>query len=435
MPTVNFYLKKAEGTPPKSLIYLQMRYRGEKFVYSIGENIDPRDWDKGKQQVKTRSQTTKEGKVHLNSLMDKLAEICMSSYNNELGQGRVPTREFLKTSLDNYLLPAKSKSPTAHQKYSLFKLISQFISGDIGDKKTIGTIKTYQTALKHLQQFEAKENYSVDFSTINLEFKYKYVKFLGKSRGSGKEKQKGLSANSIAKEIKNVRTFMNMAVELGYTTNLAYKSKKFGVKEVETDAVYLTEKELRSLYKVNFTGNPRLEGVRDLFVFSSFVGLRYSDASNIKPENIVKIDGEFYIKITPIKTGSPVMIPCNDIVLSIFKKYERNKNRLPPSISGQKYNDYLKELCEEAGLTETGRLSTDLTKPLFKCISSHTARRNFATNCYLAGMDTRMIRTVTGHKTESSFEKYIKVSKEEIAKRMGEHMRMDLSKKSLKAVG
>ena len=129
------------------------------------------------------------------------------------------------------------------------------------------------------------------------------------------------------------------------------------------------------------------------------------------------------------------MIPCNDVVLSIFKKYEANANRLPPSISNQKYNKYLREVCELAGLTETGRLASDLNKPLYECISSHTARRNFATNCYLAGMDSRMIMAVTGHSTEKSFEKYIKVTREETAKRMAQHMKMDRSKKAMKAVG
>jgi integrase len=165
------------------------------------------------------------------------------------------------------------------------------------------------------------------------------------------------------------------------------------------------------------------------------VGLRYSDASAIKPENIVKMDGKYFIKVVPIKTGNLVIIPCQDIVLEIFKKYEHNSNRLPPSISNQKYNDYLKDACRLAGLTETGRLSSDLSKPLHECISSHTARRNFATNCYLAKMDTRMIMSVTGHSTEKSFQKYIKVSREEYAKRMSEHMESDISHKSLRAVG
>ena len=212
---------------------------------------------------------------------------------------------------------------------------------------------------------------------------------------------------------------MSSAIQI----TLRLKAKKFSVKEVESDAVYLTDSELRSLYNIDLSGNRTLESVRDLFVFSSYVGLRYSDATNIQPENIVNIGDDVFIKITPKKTGVPITIPCNDVVLAIFDKYAHRNNKLPTSICNQKFNKHLKKIGELAGLTEAGRLSSDLTKPLFSCLSSHTARRNFATNCYLAGMDSKMIRAVTGHKSEKTFESYIKVSKEEIAKKMVLHMK------------
>jgi integrase len=200
----------------------------------------------------------------------------------------------------------------------------------------------------------------------------------------------------------------------------------------ETDAVYLTEKEIRDLYKFDFSDDKRLEAVRDLFVFSCFVGLRISDARRIRPENMVTIEGEPYIKITTKKTGQPITIPCNDMVQSIFRKYKDSPTGMPPVISDQKYNQYIKELCKKAGLVETGRLNSDLSKPLCEAVSSHTARRSFATNCYLDGMDNQMIMAVTGHKTEKSFLTYIKVTREENAKRMSAHMKKSLSKKALK---
>lgn len=425
MPEVNFYLKKPEGVPPRSLVYLQMRYHGHKFVYSCRFNVEKANWNEDKQVVKKRSETDKTGQVNLNDLLQGLKDTCILAYNTELAKNGIPTNTALKPHLDAYMNRSFNKQTQDQNGPTLFKLIDRFISGDVGGKKSDATIVTYNTAKKHLQKFQENEKYPVDFNTVTLEFYYKYTNYLGK---------KGLSTNSVAKEIKNVKTFMNEAVDLGYTTNLAFKNKKFAVKVVDTDAVYLTEKELRSLYKFDFSNNTRLERVRDLFVFSSFVGLRYSDASRIKPENIVKIDGDDYVKITPQKTGDPVTIPCNDIVLDIFKKYEQNGNRLPPSISNEKFNKYLKELCKEAGLTETGRLAGDLSKPLYGCISSHTARRNFCTNLYLDGVDVSTIMRISGHKTEQAFKKYIKVSRDESAKRLNEHLKRGLSKKMLKAV-
>lgn len=72
---------------------------------------------------------------------------------------------------------------------------------------------------------------------------------------------------------------------------------KFAFNEVETDQVYITEKELNDLYKFDFSHNKKLEQVRDLFIFGAWVGLRFSDFSNIKSENIVKIEGDHFIKM------------------------------------------------------------------------------------------------------------------------------------------
>ncbi|SRR6266545_2587643 len=152
---------------------------------------------------------------------------------------------------------------------------------------------------------------------------------------------------------------MGEALDLGYTNNICFKHRKFTYSEGETDAVCLSEKEIIDLYRHNLSGNKRLQQVRDLFVFGCFVGLRFSDYSDVQPENIVQIDKEYFIKLITKKTGDLVIIPCNPIVLDIFNKYQNNHNKLPKSLSNQKFNDYIKEACMEAELKEKGRLSID----------------------------------------------------------------------------
>lgn len=117
-----------------------------------------------------------------------------------------------------------------------------------------------------------------------------------------------------------------------------------------------------------------MEAVRDLFVFGCYVGLRFSDYSAVEKENIIKIDEDLFIKAIPEKTGDMVIIPCNPIVLELFDKYKSNYNHLPKAPSNKKFNEYVKEACKAAGLTEKGRLSTDPKKELHECVTSHTAR-------------------------------------------------------------
>jgi integrase len=225
---------------------------------------------------------------------------------------------------------------------------------------------------------------------------------------------------------------MSEGYDLGYTSNLQFRHKKFFVTREETDAVYLTEREVVGLYRFDFSNNKRLEQVRDLFVFGCFVGLRFSDFSSVKPENIAKIEGDYFIRLITQKTKELVIIPCNPLILDIFNKYKSSPNHLPKSISNQKFNDYLKIVCRQAGLTETGRLVTSPEKELCDCVSSHTARRSFATNYYLQGFPTIDLMKITGHKTEKAFLRYIRVTKLDTAMRLNKHIKKNWSEMMLK---
>ena len=158
---------------------------------------------------------------------------------------------------------------------------------------------------------------------------------------------------------------------------------------------------------MDLTLNPRLDRVRDLFVIGCYTGLRFSDFSQLKKENI--INGNFVI--TPQKTNDKVIVPIHSIVYTILDKYSYS---LPEAISKQNFNLYIKEIAKLAGLCESviiNKISVN------KCdnLSAHTARRSFATNLFLKGFPAINIMQITGHKTETAFMKYIKVTKEQTA--------------------
>jgi len=423
MAEVNFYLKKPESSTGKSLIYLQFKYNGNRLVFSFNEKIDSADWNAKKQRVKGSKKTTADGLHSLNDLLDNLAKVCMNAYYEEKKNG-IPRPERLKLHLQNFL---NQNSNQTQAPMTLFGLIDRFISGEIksrGKDKSKGTLQNYRAVKKHLETFALKYRCRVDFDTIDLDFFYKYTHFL---------KTIGLSQNTIAKDIRLLKVFMAEAVDLEYTDNQQFRKKKFSVSEAPTDAVYLSEKEILALYRFDLSANKRLEQVRDLFVFGCFTGLRFSDYSNVSPENIVPIDRDYFIKLITAKTKELVIVPTNPIIMDIFRKYERNANRLPKSLSNQKFNEYIKEACREAGFTEKGRLATAPELELWQCISSHTARRSFATNLYLEGFPVIDLMKITGHKTEKAFLKYIRISKLDTAKRLNEHIKKNWSSKILKA--
>jgi hypothetical protein len=440
MSTVSFLLKKA-GSSGKSLIILQFKYNGKKLVFSFGQSIYKKNWNAKKQRVKSNKQTTADGDHSLNDLLDNLQDICEGTYKKELKNG-IPNTDVLKKHLIEFM----QQNNEDDSRPTLFSLIQRFINNEIkhkGRDKTEATIKTYKTLKGHLLEFERIKRETINFETITIDFYYRFVDFLKKRKQYESQirsfrpelKNKhidGLKDNSVSKDIQILKVIMSEAVDLGYTNNLQFKHKKFAVTREETDAVFLTEKEIINLYQFDFSKNKKLERVRDLFVFGCFVGLRFSDFSNVKLDNIVNIDGSRFIKMVTQKTKDVVIIPCNPIVLSIFKKYDNSPNKLPRSISNQKFNDFIKEVCRKAGLTEKGRLVTHPESELCDCISSHSARRSFATNYYLQGFPTIDLMKITGHKTEKAFLKYIRITKLDAAKRLLEHGKKNWSEMMLK---
>jgi integrase len=430
MPDVNFYLQKPKAPKPKTkdsktkdskdkkprkehLVYLQMKYGGERLVYSFGQFIEPGDWNKNKQRAKSKNSTTADGKYYINDLLDSLEDVCIQAYNDLIRNG-TPAPESIRARLQAFMNQDRTKQQES--KTGLLSLIHRFVDNEIsyrGRQRQGNTTRTYKTTLNHLKEFAKKNKTVLDYDHVTLDFYNSYVTYLRKQ---------GLNVNSIGRDIKNIKTFMNEAVDMGYTTNLQFKHKKFAVGREDTEAVYLTWDEIMKLYRYDFSANKRLERVRDLFVFGCCVGLRYSDFSRIRPENIIKDGTDYFIKVNTRKTGEMVIIPCNPVVLEIFSKYKSENNTLPRAVSSQKFNDYIKDCCELAGLNEAGRLTTKPDLPLYKCVSSHTARRSMATNYYLEGFPVIDLTRITGHKTESSFLRYIKLSKLDAARRLQVHI-------------
>ena len=422
-PQVHFRLKikGKEDKNAKYPIYLQFIYNGNRLFYSFGQMVHPGDWNASKQRVKRKETTTADGKFALNDLLDNLSRLCEKTYNESLKNG-IPTPSIIKEALEAFI----NQNHNDGTGPTIYSLADRFIDGEIkhkGKEKSKGSLQNYAAVVKHLKAFAIKMKYPLSFETINLDFFYKYTSFLSKDLH--------LAVNTIAKDISIIKVFMGEAVDLGYTKNMQFKHSKFTYSEEETDQIYLTEKELHMLYKFKIE-NKKLEQVRDLFVFGAWVGLRFSDFSNIKPENIINIEGDHFIKIITQKTKELVIIPCNPVVLDIFSKYSHNTNKLPKTLSNQKFNDYIKDVCKLAGMEEKGRLSTKPDITLYNAISSHTARRSFATNYYLQGFPTIDLMKITGHRTEKAFLKYIRVSKLDTAKRLNAHIKKNWSEKILR---
>ena len=124
------------------------------------------------------------------------------------------------------------------------------------------------------------------------------------------------------------------------------------------------------------------------------------------------------------KTGTKVVIPIHPVVREIIDRgYDFNT-----TMPDQKINKYIKEIARLAGITDKVTINrniagknTEETFFKYELVTTHTARRSFATNAYKAGVPTIAIMKITGHTRETTFLKYIKVSEEENAEMLKKH--------------
>lgn len=407
MGKAKFKLKEP-NSKTETLIYLNFYYNYKRFKYSTGEKINPRHWNETFQRAKETKQFPQY--PEFNARLDKFQNGINNAYRKVLNDGIQPNNAILKKELEAEL----SDNIIKPYKLNLFDFIERFIEESKLVKRE-GTVKVYKTSFKYLQKFASHLRTGIDFDTITLDFYNQYIHFLSTKHN--------LSANTIGKHIKTLKTFMSEATERGLNDNFQFKKNKFKTIREEADTVYLSVQELSQIERLDLSASPRLEKVKDLFLIGCFTGLRFSDFTQIKPENI--IESKSLMQVRTQKTGERVSIPLHRVVKTILKKYNDN---LPKAYSNQVMNRYIKEVCCIAGIKE--ELETTITKggklvktpeKKFNLISTHTARRSFATNLYLADVPSISIMKITGHKSEKSFLKYIRVTQEQNADKLLNH--------------
>lgn len=268
-------------------------------------------------------------------------------------------------------------------------------------------VQKYQTMQADLERYEVLHKTTLLYIHMDAAFFERYTQFLIT------EKQN--SNNTIARKLGFLKTFLNWSAR-----HKLHKHKEY--EEVKTPTakrvvhVALSESELDKLAKLNLQANERLERVRDIFCFGCYTGLRYSDVENLKPENIVDLQGESgsimkALRLNIIKTHEHLTVPLSALALAILERYDY----CLPVVSNQKTNAYLKELGQLAKLDTPvqrvvfrGSERIETTQPKHELLTTHTARRTFATISASRGMNLVVLQRILGHATIQQTMEYIK---------------------------
>ncbi len=254
--------------------------------------------------------------------------------------------------------------------------------------------KAYNTCLNHLNVYF--NNKPVPYSSIDLRFYGKYNKYL---------LSKQLATNTIATQWKLIKAVICKAHREGLHTNDSYRH--FKKKMESADTIFLSEEELNKMYKLKLIGY--LEKARDYFLVGAYTGLRFEDWDRVSSEKVV--NGVLTVRSS--KTGELSTIPIHPVVSAILDKYE---GELPHKPSNQKMNEYIKVVAMRANINDhvetritKGGIREINTSEKHELVTTHTARRSLATNLVLRGVSPFVVMKVTGHKSLSSFERYVRL--------------------------
>lgn len=411
MANIRFIVRDMDSDTEQT-VYVTSRFgRNEKLMYATPLKVEPIFWNEKDGRVKSSKYCAYRDEVNgaLNAI-----EVLVKSFiaKAATSDNETVSKESLKNLLDIHFGKKKAKGGDFHSFFEDFIKQCDFRlsprkAGQAIDYKTK---REYARTYYYIQEYEKNRKIRLEFCDIDKLFFNDFVTYL---------QELNLSTNTIWHKTVSIKAVMKAANEQELTDNTKYATFK-NISE-ESQAVALSEKELDLLAKFDFSQSPRLERTRDLFLIGCWTGLRFSDFTRIKRENIK----DNMLTIQQQKTNEFVTIPLHPVFISIWEKYN---GVLPSDISNRQFNDNLKDVCKEAGINE--RVMKSITKggkkqttvyEKWQLVSSHTARRSFATNLYKSGFPSISIMQITGHKTESSFLKYIKVTKEEHAKMLMMH--------------
>tara|TARA_R100001086_G_scaffold236154_1_gene159466 strand:+ start:465 stop:1637 length:1173 start_codon:yes stop_codon:yes gene_type:complete len=378
MRKVSFYLIK------DSIRLSYYPIPNDRLRWYTGETIDPKYWNKKKQ----RAIPVKKQFDYLNDLLDN-----MSSFILEQQLLFKLKDEILNSDKLVELLDQRYKKKPEAKPISFYDYVEMWLErkqGTISD----ATFATYKVAIERILNTQKNlhwECFNKTWSTLAIK---SMKSFKGKGM-NGRSVPSGYTHNSIVKSLKVLKTVLIDAQIDGYHDNNKFKVRGWIPPYETAESIYLTTDQLEALYNYEYK-KKSLRNAVNLFLIGCYTGQRWQTYSLINKSLMYEHKGVKMISIRQEKTKNQVSIPVAPILEEILHQEYR-------VISSQNLRDYIKEAARLVGIENADMIGT------------HTARRSFATNMLIAGVPKNLIMSITGHKTEREFNKYVKYTSVESA--------------------
>jgi hypothetical protein len=410
MATINFLYR---STKDKANLHLRLLYRFNDIDYVFGANtkfpVSKVYWMK-QHKNKTKDISIANEQTRVNNELNAIENHILNAFNG--ANTDVVNKDWLQIQIDLYYNPVKilKALPT-----ELVNYIDKYKEDKRNEVKE-STIKKCNVIKELLKRYQTNIGKTLLLIDINTEFKKDFENYCI---------IENYAPNTISRAIRFIKTICIHAQSKKEDVNHDLHNIK--VKYFKVDSIYLTFDEIIAIEKIDKVKlTESLDNAKDWLIISCYTGQRVSDFLRFTSDMIRIEDGESFIEFTQKKTDKIMTVAVHSKVIEILNK--RN-GEFPYRISDQKYNAYIKTVCEIAKITQmvNGSKKTE-TAPksgIFrkkvgsfrKCdlVSSHIGRRSFASNFY-GKIPTSLLINITGHSTETMFLTYIGKSNKDLAK-------------------
>ena len=353
-----FNRKKRLNKRGMALVQVEAYLNRKKMYFSTKIYLKPEQWDAKRKMVKNHP--------NANVLNRMLYENIAAIEQTELGlwqQGKSISLDLLKNSIDKPLSNGRS--------------FLTFFKEEIANSSLKeSTRQNHLSTLELLQEFKKE----VLFTDLTFEFVSSFDNYL---------QSKGYHLNTIAKHMKHLKRYINVAINKEYMDIQKYAFRKYKIKSIEGSHTHLAPEELHKFENLQLTGRyTRLQKTKDAFLFCCYAGLRYSDFTNLTSANIVEFHQETWIIYKSVKTGMEVRLPLYLLFegkgIQILQRYKDDLNSFFKLKDNSNIN---KELNILAGLAK-----------IDKRVSFHTARHTNATLLLYNGANITTVQKLFGHK-------------------------------------
>lgn len=339
------------------MVQVEAYLSGRKKFFSTRIYLKPEQWDARKQEVIKHP--------NADALNRMIHEFMASIERHELDlwrHGRRVSLELLKESM--------SKDVNNEQ-------FLPFLEKEIG----MASVKS-RTRQNHLSTLRLLREFRKDilFTELTFELVCSFESFL---------QSKGYHVNTIAKHLKHLKRYINVAINKECISMDGYAFRKYRIKTMESHHTHLGPEELAKMERLQLTGRcSKYQHVLDAFLFCCYAGMRYSDFVSLTPDNLVEVNAQKWLVYKSVKTGTEVRLPIYLLFggkcIEILNKYRENLSVFFQLKDNSNVNKILHILSRMAGLG--------------KNISFHTARHTNATLLIYDGVNITTVQKLLGHK-------------------------------------